>query len=52
MLHEDLKESNIPHHTAVQNHIMEVWDEHLEALQNEMAVSFFCCVISLCCSHY
>jgi hypothetical protein len=41
MLREELEESDIPHRTAVRDHIMEVWDEHLEALQNEMAVSFF-----------
>ncbi|KIM34692.1 hypothetical protein M413DRAFT_75729, partial [Hebeloma cylindrosporum] len=36
MLREDLKDSDIPHRTTIRKRIMEVWDEHLDTLQDQM----------------
>ena len=38
MLWEDLKDSDIPHCTTICKQIMEVWDEHLDTLQDQMKV--------------
>ena len=38
MLHEDLKDEDIPHRMAVRNHILKIWDEHLDHLTTEMQV--------------
>jgi len=40
MLQEDLKNSDIPHRTTIRKQIMEIWDEHLDALQDQMMVNF------------
>jgi len=40
MLQEDLKNSDIPHCTTIRKRIMEIWDEHLDALQDQMMVNF------------
>lgn len=40
MLRGDLKDSNIPHRTTIRNRIMEIWDEHLDMLQDQMKVNF------------
>ena len=48
MLREELKDSDIPHHTKIQKQIMEVWDEHLDVLQDQMKVNF----ILYLCMHY
>ena len=40
MLREELKDSNIPHHTTIRKRIMEIWDEHLDILQDQMKVNF------------
>ncbi|KAF9003281.1 hypothetical protein BDQ17DRAFT_1425254 [Cyathus striatus] len=36
MLRVELKDSDIPHWNTICNQIMEVWDEHLDNLQDEM----------------
>ena len=38
MLRAELKDSDIPHRTKIRKRIMEIWDEHLNTLQQEMAV--------------
>ena len=38
MLHEELKDEDIPHWTTVRNRILEIWDKHLDQLANEMQV--------------
>ncbi|KAJ6576013.1 hypothetical protein DFH09DRAFT_914990, partial [Mycena vulgaris] len=38
MLRAELKDSDIPHRTKIRKRIMEIWDEHLNTLQREMAV--------------
>jgi len=40
MLREELKDSDIPHRTTIRKRIMEVWDEHLDMLQDQMMVNF------------
>ncbi|KAJ7474133.1 hypothetical protein FB451DRAFT_997660, partial [Mycena latifolia] len=37
MLRAELKDSDIPHRTKIRKRIMEIWDEHLNTLQQEMA---------------
>jgi hypothetical protein len=39
MLHEELGDFDIPHRTKIHNRVLETWDEHLNRLQDEMAVS-------------
>ena len=41
MLREDLKNSDIPHRTTIRKQIMEIWDEHLDMLQDQMKVNSF-----------
>jgi hypothetical protein len=43
MLREDLKNSDIPHRTALTEHIMKMLDVHLVALQEDMKVG--CCAL-------
>jgi hypothetical protein len=38
LLREELKDEDIPHRTTIRNHIFQVWDRHLEQLENEMQV--------------
>ena len=38
MLREELKDSDIPHHTSLREQILDVWNDHLDKLQEEMAV--------------
>ncbi|KAJ7708536.1 hypothetical protein B0H14DRAFT_2415342, partial [Mycena olivaceomarginata] len=45
MLRAELKNSDIPHRTKIRKRVIEIWDEHLNTLQEEMAVRAFC---SLC----
>jgi hypothetical protein len=45
MLRAELKDSDIPHRTKFRKQVIEIWDEHLNTLQEEMAVRAFC---SLC----
>ncbi|KAJ7896876.1 hypothetical protein B0H13DRAFT_1519695, partial [Mycena leptocephala] len=33
----ELKDSDIPHRTKIRKRIIEIWDEHLNTLQEEMA---------------
>jgi hypothetical protein len=40
MLHEELRDEDIPHQTMIRNRILEVWDDHLDQLANEMQVPF------------
>lgn len=40
MLREELRDEDIPHRTTIRNRILQVWDEHLDALANEMKVRF------------
>ena len=40
MLREELKDSDIPHRTTIRKRIMEIWDEHLDILQDQMKVNF------------
>ncbi|KAJ6616803.1 hypothetical protein B0H10DRAFT_2190322 [Mycena sp. CBHHK59/15] len=37
MLRAELKDSDIPHRTKIRKWIMDIWDEHLNTLQREMA---------------
>lgn len=38
MLREELKDSDIPHRTNLRERILDVWNDHLDKLQEEMAV--------------
>jgi hypothetical protein len=38
MLRSELRESDIPHRTLIRERILQVWDEHLDLLEAEMAV--------------
>ena len=38
LLREELKYSDIPHRTTIQNRIEEIWDEHLAGLESEIKV--------------
>ncbi|KAK6969568.1 hypothetical protein R3P38DRAFT_2814139 [Favolaschia claudopus] len=49
MLRSELKDSDIPHRTKIRKRVMEIWDDHLDHLQDEMAVSF---LVSLTRSAY
>ncbi|KAJ7185958.1 hypothetical protein C8R46DRAFT_881956, partial [Mycena filopes] len=37
LLREELKDSDIPHRTTIRKRILEVWNEHLDRLEKEMA---------------
>ncbi|KAJ7255520.1 hypothetical protein B0H12DRAFT_1016416, partial [Mycena haematopus] len=37
MLRAELKDSDIPHRTKIRKRVIEIWDEHLNTLQAEMA---------------
>ncbi|KAF7372427.1 HAT family dimerization domain-containing protein [Mycena venus] len=39
MLRAELKDSDIPHRTKIRKRIIEIWDEHLNTLQCEMAAA-------------
>jgi len=39
MLRGDMRDSDIPHRTKVRSCVMERWDEHLDALHDEMKAS-------------
>ncbi|KAK7021530.1 hypothetical protein R3P38DRAFT_2780753 [Favolaschia claudopus] len=39
MLRSELKDSDIPHRTKIRKRVMEIWDDHLDHLQDEMAVT-------------
>jgi hypothetical protein len=41
MLRAELKDSDIPHRTKIRKRVIEIWDEHLNTLQEEMAVCAF-----------
>ncbi|KAJ7019122.1 hypothetical protein C8F04DRAFT_921005, partial [Mycena alexandri] len=38
MLRSKLKDSDIPHRTKLRKRIIEIWDEHLDTLQDELGV--------------
>jgi hypothetical protein len=38
MLQEELKDSDIPHCTGLREWILDVWNDHLNKLQEEMTV--------------
>lgn len=38
LLRKDLKDSDIPHRSAIRNHIKVIWDEHLTQLENSLKV--------------
>ncbi|KAF9537664.1 hypothetical protein CPC08DRAFT_597493, partial [Agrocybe pediades] len=40
LLRKDLKESDIPHRTAIRNHIKEIWDDYILSLGQEIRVPF------------
>jgi hypothetical protein len=40
MLRQELKDSDIPHRSTVRARILELWDEHLDGLETEMAVCY------------
>ncbi|KAF7358762.1 HAT family dimerization domain-containing protein [Mycena sanguinolenta] len=39
MLRSELKDSDIPHRTKIRQRVMEIWDEHLDKLESEMALA-------------
>ena len=39
LLHKELKESDIPSHSTMCNHIEEAYEEHMKQLQEEMEVT-------------
>ncbi|KAF7334741.1 HAT family dimerization domain-containing protein [Mycena sanguinolenta] len=39
MLRSELKDSDIPHRTKIRQRVMEIWDEHLDKLESEMAAA-------------
>ncbi|THU76963.1 hypothetical protein K435DRAFT_703544, partial [Dendrothele bispora CBS 962.96] len=41
MLKRDLKDSDIPHRNLIRERIMEMWEEHLDALEEEFAVCYY-----------
>ncbi|KAJ7898286.1 hypothetical protein B0H14DRAFT_2332277, partial [Mycena olivaceomarginata] len=41
MLRAELKDSDIPHRTKIRKRVIEIWDEHPNTLQEEMAVCSF-----------
>lgn len=38
MLRAELEDSNIPHRTMIHDRILQSWDDHLDLLEDEMAV--------------
>lgn len=40
LLRKDLKDSDIPHRTAIRSHIKTIWDQHLEQLEVDLKVCF------------
>jgi len=38
MLHQELKDSDIPHQATIQQCIKEIWEEHLKGLEDELKV--------------
>ncbi len=41
MLCEGLKDSDIPHHSSLQAHILQIWDEYLDNLSSELKVIIY-----------
>ncbi|KIK74715.1 hypothetical protein PAXRUDRAFT_174875, partial [Paxillus rubicundulus Ve08.2h10] len=39
LLHQDLKDSQIPHHTKIHEDIISAWQRYFMVLQAELAVS-------------
>ena len=50
LLQQDLKDSDIPHRTMIQNHMKEIWDEHLKGLEEEIKVCLTCSQLTVCSS--
>ena len=50
LLQQDLKDSDIPHQTMIQNHMKEIWDEHLKGLEEEIKVRLTCSQLTVCSS--
>ncbi|KAF8974971.1 hypothetical protein BDQ17DRAFT_1441694 [Cyathus striatus] len=46
MLREDLHDSDIPHCSTICNHILQIWEEHLEHLRKDINVKFHWKVLS------
>ncbi|KAF7967999.1 hypothetical protein HWV62_32196 [Athelia sp. TMB] len=38
MLRQELRQEDIPHHTTLRNHIIQIWEEYLNKLSEEMKV--------------
>lgn len=41
MLRAELEDSDIPHRTKIRERIIEIWEEHLDHLENEMTVRIY-----------
>ena len=41
MLHEELRDSDLPGWTHIRTCVAEVWDEHMAKLEQDMTVCFF-----------
>ena len=46
MLHKELKDSDIPHHTTIHDRVEEILMEHFDKLEEEMHVRYFYSPIS------
>jgi len=51
MLQEELRDSDIPHHTSLHEWILEVWNDHLDKLQErwQCVVMFIELIVLLIC---
>jgi hypothetical protein len=47
MLREELKDKDIPHRTNFRERILDVWNDHLDKLEEEMAVRSYCSLLIL-----
>jgi hypothetical protein len=47
LLCKDLKDSDIPHQTAIRTHIKEIWDEYLNGLEDDLKVCIMMSTLSL-----
>jgi hypothetical protein len=47
LLRKDLKDSDIPHRTAIRTQIKEIWDEYLNGLEDDLKVYIMMSTLSL-----
>ena len=52
LLQQDLKDSDIPRQTTIQNHMKEIWDEHLKGLEEEIKLCVTHSQLTLCSSFF